>query len=196
MTVDVMAQLAIGQQFADAAATGPLMIGTLAAAAAGLISFTPPVRRTPGTRLYVVSGQCGRRGGRLRRRGGTVATKRQWAVAGAAGLFILGFTIVFVLATVTGGVPRVVEHQRPCSARCCCARDSLAPLRSTSPRATAALMRANIRPPSVLRSASPFAVTSFNPCSSALSIHSSSCEGCRVRRTKSQEIIASSSPRS
>ena len=41
MTVDVMAQLAIGQQFADAAATGPLMIGTLAAAAAGLISFTP-----------------------------------------------------------------------------------------------------------------------------------------------------------
>jgi cytochrome c-type biogenesis protein len=39
MTVDVMAQVAIGQQFADAAATGPLMIGILAAAAAGLISF-------------------------------------------------------------------------------------------------------------------------------------------------------------
>lgn len=38
MTVDVMAQLAIGQQFAEAATTGPLMIGTLAAAAAGLIS--------------------------------------------------------------------------------------------------------------------------------------------------------------
>ena len=42
MTVDVMAQLAIGQQFADAAATGPLMIGILAAAAAGLISFASP----------------------------------------------------------------------------------------------------------------------------------------------------------
>lgn len=42
MTVDVMAQLAIGQQFADAAATGSLMIGILAAAAAGLISFASP----------------------------------------------------------------------------------------------------------------------------------------------------------
>lgn len=38
-----------------------------------------------------------------------MVTKRQWAVAGAAGLFILGFTIVFVLATVTGGVSRVVD---------------------------------------------------------------------------------------
>lgn len=36
-----------------------------------------------------------------------MVTKRQWAVAGAAGLFILGFTVVFVLATVTGGVSRV-----------------------------------------------------------------------------------------
>ena len=107
MTVDVMAQLAIGQQFADAAATGPLMIGILAAACrSDLVRL--PVRRTPGTRVYVVSGQCGRRGGRLRRRGGTVVTKRQWAVAGAAGLFILGFTIVFVLATVTAGHPRTI----------------------------------------------------------------------------------------
>ena len=39
-----------------------------------------------------------------------MVTKRQWAVAGAAGLFILGLTIVFVLATVTGGVPRVVDR--------------------------------------------------------------------------------------
>ena len=38
-----------------------------------------------------------------------MVTKRQWTVAGAAGLFILGLTIVFVLATVTGGVPRVVD---------------------------------------------------------------------------------------
>ena len=56
MTVDVMAQLAIGQQFADAA-TGPLMIGILAAAAAGLISFAslcvvPPV---PGYMSYLAS---------------------------------------------------------------------------------------------------------------------------------------------
>lgn len=57
MTVDVMAQLAIGQQFADATATGPLMIGILAAAAAGLISFAslcvvPPV---PGYMSYLAS---------------------------------------------------------------------------------------------------------------------------------------------
>ena len=57
MTVDVMAQLAIGQHFADAAATGPLMIGTLAAAAAGLISFTPPcvVPLVPGYMSYLAS---------------------------------------------------------------------------------------------------------------------------------------------
>ena len=38
-----------------------------------------------------------------------MVTKRHWTVAGAAGLFILGLAIVFVLATVTGGVPRVVD---------------------------------------------------------------------------------------
>lgn len=59
MTVDVMAQLAIGQQFADATAkvAGPLMIGILAAAAAGLISFAslcvvPPV---PGYMSFLAS---------------------------------------------------------------------------------------------------------------------------------------------
>src|SRR5699024_5000841 len=47
MTVDVIAQLAIGQQFADTAATGPLMIGILAAACrSDLVRL--PVRRTPG----------------------------------------------------------------------------------------------------------------------------------------------------
>ena len=105
MTVDVMAQLAIGQQFADAATTGPLMIGILAAAAAGLISFASPcvVPLVPGYMSYlasVVNVEVD-----YDAEGGTVVTKRQWAVAGAVGLFILGFTIVFVLATVTGGVP-------------------------------------------------------------------------------------------
>lgn len=57
MTVDVMAQLAIGQQFADAAATGPLMIGILAAAAAGLISFASPcvVPLAPGYMSHLAS---------------------------------------------------------------------------------------------------------------------------------------------
>lgn len=57
MTVDVIAQLAIGQQFADAAATEPLMIGILAAAAAGLISFASPcvVPLVPGYMSYLAS---------------------------------------------------------------------------------------------------------------------------------------------
>ena len=104
MTVDVMAQLAIGQQFADAASTGPPMIGILAAAAAGLISFASlcVVPLVPGYMSYlasVVGGEVD-----YDAEGGTVVTKRQWTVASAAGLFILGLTIVFVLATVTGGV--------------------------------------------------------------------------------------------
>ena len=109
MTVDVMAQLAIGQQFADAATTGPLMIGILAAAAAGLISFASPcvVPLVPGYMSYLASVVVVEVD--YDAEGGTVVTKRQWAVAGAVGLFILGFTIVFVLATVTGGVPRVVD---------------------------------------------------------------------------------------
>lgn len=109
MTVDVIAQLAIGQQFADAAATGPLMIGILAAAAAGLISFASPcvVALVPRYMSYLASAV----GGEVDydAEGGAVVTKRQWAVAGAAGLFILGFTVVFVLATVTGGVSRVKD---------------------------------------------------------------------------------------
>ena len=111
MTVDVMAQLAIGQQFADAAATGPLMIGILAAAAAGLISFASPcvVPLVPGYMSYlasVVGGEVD-----YDAEGGTVVTKRQWAVAGAAGLFILGFTIVMGLAFM-GMVPALQRDTR------------------------------------------------------------------------------------
>ena len=61
MTVDVMAQLAIGQQFADAAATGPLLIGILAAAAAGRSLFGEMVVRSTagavlGTGSVVIGG--------------------------------------------------------------------------------------------------------------------------------------------
>ena len=57
MTVDVMAQLAIGQQFADAVATGPLMIGILAATAAGLSSFASlcVIPLVPGYMSYLAS---------------------------------------------------------------------------------------------------------------------------------------------
>ncbi len=102
MNLDVMAQAGIGQQFADAAAGGPLLMGILAAALAGLVSFASPcvVPLVPGYMSYL----AGIVGGEVKydpEHGPVVAKKRQWAVAGAAGLFILGFTVVFVLATVT-----------------------------------------------------------------------------------------------
>lgn len=99
MTGDV---LAVGQQFADAAASGPLLLGILAAAAAGLVSFASPcvIPLVPGYMSYlagIVGGEINYSG----RYGPEVVKKRSWAVAGAALLFILGFTVVFLLATVT-----------------------------------------------------------------------------------------------
>lgn len=92
----------LGQLFADAAASGPLILGLLAAAAAGLVSFASPcvVPLVPGYMSYL----AGIVGGEVRHdaeHGAVVTKKRQWAVAGAALMFILGFTVVFVLATVT-----------------------------------------------------------------------------------------------
>ena len=92
----------IGALFADMAASGPLLIGMLAAAAAGLVSFASPcvVPLVPGYMSYL----AGVVGGEVRpddEYGAVVTRKRQWAVAGAALMFILGFTVVFVLATVT-----------------------------------------------------------------------------------------------
>lgn len=57
MTTTVLAQLAIGQQFADLATTGPLLLGILAAAAAGLVSFASPcvVPLVPGYMSYLAS---------------------------------------------------------------------------------------------------------------------------------------------
>lgn len=92
----------IGALFADMAASGPLLLGLLAAAAAGLVSFASPcvVPLVPGYMSYL----AGVVGGEVRpdpEYGAVVTKKRQWAVAGAALMFIIGFTVVFVLATVT-----------------------------------------------------------------------------------------------
>ena len=91
----------MGQTFADLAASGPLLLGILAAALAGLVSFASPcvVPLVPGYMSYltgIVGGELSTSNGEL-----TVGRKRKWAVVGAASLFILGFTVVFLLATVT-----------------------------------------------------------------------------------------------
>ncbi|PRC43024.1 cytochrome C biogenesis protein ResC, partial [Mycobacterium sp. ITM-2017-0098] len=80
-------------------ATGPLLLAILVSALAGLVSFASPcvVPLVPGYLSYLAAvvgvedrpgqAQVAVRTARLR-------------VAGAAGLFVAGFTVVFVLGTV------------------------------------------------------------------------------------------------
>lgn len=98
----VAAASASASSFADAAASGPLVLGFLAAALAGLVSFASPcvVPLVPGYISYL----AGVAGGSVElddRYGVRVAKRRQWAVVGASLLFIAGFTTVFLLATVS-----------------------------------------------------------------------------------------------
>ena len=92
----------IGNSFAEAATSGPLILGLFAAAVAGLVSFASPcvIPLVPGYISYlagVVGGEVTFDG----ELGVGVGKRRQWAVVGAAALFVLGFTVVFVLATVS-----------------------------------------------------------------------------------------------
>lgn len=85
---------------ADIVTDGPLLFGLLAAALAGLVSFASPcvIPLVPGYISYltgVVGGEM-----TMDDKGPRVARKH-WAVAGAATLFVAGFTVVFLLATVT-----------------------------------------------------------------------------------------------
>lgn len=92
----------LGDTFAEAATHGPLVLGILAAAVAGFVSFASPcvVPLVPGYISYlasIVSADVEIDSVH----GPTVAQGSRLRVAGAACLFILGFTVVFVLATVT-----------------------------------------------------------------------------------------------
>lgn len=92
--------LKVGETFADLVASGPLLLGMLAAAAAGLVSFASPcvIPLVPGYMSYLTSVV----GGEMRMdEHGPQVQSRKWAVAGAAGLFVAGFTVVFLLATVS-----------------------------------------------------------------------------------------------
>lgn len=88
--------------FVDAVTTGPLLLGILAAAVAGLVSFASPcvIPLVPGYLSYLT----GLVGGEVEfdeKYGVTVGQKNRRAVVGAASLFVLGFTVVFLLATVS-----------------------------------------------------------------------------------------------
>lgn len=108
MNVTVLAD--VGNSFQQAAATGPLLVALGACLLAGLVSFASPcvVPLVPGYLSYlaglvgaeappvtVAQARAGKRGTATVERGGRAR------VAGAAGLFVAGFTVVFVLASVT-----------------------------------------------------------------------------------------------
>lgn len=105
----------MGAAFAEAAASGPLLLAVLAAALAGLVSFASPcvIPLVPGYISYLtgISGAAGEAGD-----GGVAKRRRavQWRVAGAALLFVAGFTVIFVLgsATVFGLVSALRVGQR------------------------------------------------------------------------------------
>ncbi|AKE40493.1 cytochrome c biogenesis CcdA family protein [Corynebacterium kutscheri] len=90
----------VGSYFADAVQTGPLLVGLFAAALAGLVSFASPcvIPLVPGYISYL----AGVVGAQVEfDENGPRVSRGRWRAAGAASLFILGFTIVFLLATVT-----------------------------------------------------------------------------------------------
>ncbi|WP_433730918.1 cytochrome c biogenesis CcdA family protein [Nocardia sp. CA-129566] len=108
-----MVLAAVGDSFQQTAATGPLLLALGACLLAGLVSFASPcvVPLVPGYLSYL-AGLVGAEAppataAQAKSLGGTAVS--EWAaartgrlrVAGAAGLFVAGFTVVFVLATAT-----------------------------------------------------------------------------------------------
>ena len=90
----------IGESFADTAAAGPLLLALLVSALAGLVSFASPcvIPLVPGYISYL-AGVVGAETEFTQQ--GTVVKAKRGRVATAALLFVLGFTVVFVLATAT-----------------------------------------------------------------------------------------------
>ncbi|WP_039802124.1 cytochrome c biogenesis CcdA family protein [Nocardia araoensis] len=101
----------VGDSFQQTAASGPLLLALGACLLAGLVSFASPcvVPLVPGYLSYL-AGLVGAEAPPAtvaEATGGRVATVERpprsgrMRVAGAAGLFVAGFTVVFVLATAT-----------------------------------------------------------------------------------------------
>ena len=90
----------IGQTFSETVSAGPIVLALLAAAVAGLVSFASPcvIPLVPGYVSYL-AGVVGAETEYTAE--GTVVNNKKARVASAALLFVAGFTVVFVLATVT-----------------------------------------------------------------------------------------------
>lgn len=89
----------IGETFGTLAQSGPLLLALGACALAGLVSFASPcvVPLVPGYLSYL-AGLVGEEAPASAETGKPASVRLR--VAGAAGLFVLGFTVVFVLASV------------------------------------------------------------------------------------------------
>ncbi|MDX5962094.1 cytochrome c biogenesis CcdA family protein [Rhodococcus opacus] len=92
----------IGASFQNAAAAGPLLLALGACVLAGLVSFASPcvVPLVPGYLSYL-AGVSGAATPALTPGDARAAGGERWRVAGAAALFVTGFTVVFVLATAS-----------------------------------------------------------------------------------------------
>ncbi|WFR73768.1 cytochrome c biogenesis CcdA family protein [Prescottella defluvii] len=106
MTTDTILLADVGETFQTTASTGPLLLALGACMLAGLVSFASPcvVPLVPGYLSYL-AGVVGADAPAVTATEAETRTKTirdgRLRVAGAAGLFVAGFTVVFVLATAT-----------------------------------------------------------------------------------------------
>ena len=106
MTTDPVLLASVGDSFQSAATSGPLLLALGACVLAGLVSFASPcvVPLVPGYLSYL-AGVVGADAPAVTEAEAAARTKTlrdgRLRVAGAAGLFVAGFTVVFVLATVS-----------------------------------------------------------------------------------------------
>ena len=106
MTADPVLLASVGDSFQSAATSGPLLLALGACVLAGLVSFASPcvVPLVPGYVSYL-AGVVGADAPAVTAAEAATRTKTlrdgRLRVAGAAGLFVAGFTVVFVLATVS-----------------------------------------------------------------------------------------------
>ncbi|QBJ96341.1 cytochrome c biogenesis protein CcdA [Rhodococcus sp. ABRD24] len=98
----VLAQ-GLGADFQDAAATGPLLLALGACLLAGLVSFASPcvVPLVPGYLSYLAGVAGADTPPAVTPDSPRAPFRDRWRVAGAAALFVAGFTVVFVLATAS-----------------------------------------------------------------------------------------------
>lgn len=91
--------MAIGTGFENVASSGPLLLALGAAILAGMVSFASPccLPLVPGYLSYL-AGLAGAEATGVEQ---TSARAQRWRVTAAAGLFVAGFTVVFVAATAS-----------------------------------------------------------------------------------------------